>query len=151
MQWGWLPDPRGGTLTPPLPVVVFRGDSGNRSVLPGGSRGHVLGQHAGEGQSAQVSYSVLPSLLTVLRPHVSELAPEHYSSVTWGRLENIPDHAALLAVEEMEIEGPFQDLEFLAVPLADTQLYSGMHGVLGTPIYVAHQQTRDHQLEHTDT
>lgn len=135
MQWGWLADPEALTLS----VVVFRGDSGNSTVLLGGSRRHVLGQNNKEGRPALVSYSVLPTLMSVLHPHISELTPRRNYAATEGwREDGFTIQSALSAANEMEIKGSFQDLEFLAVPLGDAQLYTGTHSVLGTPIYVAH-------------
>ncbi|MFE9882501.1 DUF7019 family protein [Streptomyces sp. NPDC005784] len=146
MQWGWLtPAERPDR---PSPVVVFRGLADSDFVVLGGSRGHVLGQHAGDDSVALLGYSVLPSLVETLGPHISQMEPPTRYNYRDGEVRGWRETGdeymeyALHAASRVELSGPRQPLEFLAVPLGEAQVElwddTVVHGVLGTPIYVAH-------------
>ena len=148
MQWGWLapgthPDDR-------LPVVFFRGREHSQFVALAGSRAHVLGQHPAEGHANAVfGFSSAPSIVAALRDHISDLAgvPRYPA---WGEEQDNPHlrgtatpfSTTLSQADYIRLDTPPQTLEFLAVPLgeAPVKLRDGAtaHGVLGTPIYVAH-------------
>lgn len=162
MQWGWL-TPRekplpwddgqrarekqgweqlgcGSELN--SPVTMFRGvqrrAQGIDFVLLGGSRRHVLASHAENDPAALLPGGTsMDILLMALEGHVSQL--EGFRAA-----RNIANSRAEHAIEAglyMAMKGPRQCLNFLAVPFgqAEIKVRGGtVHGVIGTPIYVAH-------------
>jgi hypothetical protein len=140
MQWGWLPG-----ANPPnrLPIVVFRGSQSSQFVVLAGSRRHVLEERmAGAGEDAVVGLSLLPNIYAAIAEHISE-APEFAEQVRARPASEIGNLSryALDTFAKTSLETPTQPLEFLAVPLVESQIdyegLAGIHGVLGTPLYVA--------------
>jgi hypothetical protein len=141
MQWGWLA--RGAHPDSSMPVVFFRGRDGADVVSLAGSRSHVLGERP-DGY-AVFGFSSAPSIVAAIRASISDLAgvPKHR---WWGEEGDRPismtirDHVSQAAW--VRLDTPPQLLEFLAVPLGDGEVElpdgEAVHGVLGTPLYVAH-------------
>jgi hypothetical protein len=86
-------------------------------------------------------------MMDVLGPHISQLEPPRSYSAKgevreWRDVGPRDMEMTLHLSRRLEMSGPGQYLEFLAVPFgeAQIQLPDGTlgHGVLGTPIYVAH-------------
>lgn len=153
MQWGWLARRKDAPPDDRLPVVFFRGRRDQDFVALAGSRSHVLGQHpVEEDANAEFGFSSAPSIVAVVRDHVSDLKGEPHWPY-WGEDWNSPDHPLAseplrldfylsYAASYLRLDAPLQALEFLAVPLgeAEFKLADGtlVHGVLGSPVYVAH-------------
>jgi hypothetical protein len=80
---------------------------------------------------------VLPSILAAIGAHISD-DPQIVNRV--GDLRS--REAALFGAASLGLTVPTQSLEFLAVPLLEGQIPGQdpnrtVHGVLGTPLYVA--------------
>jgi hypothetical protein len=167
MQWGWVegtlsrkeeendkPD-RGGE------IVIFRGQEASDFVALAGSRRHVLGEHPAETDvTVAFTGSALPNIIAAFGEHISEnpelaervrtfrtVDPRFAASEEVAAVSD-PPQAHLDAAMSLRIFAPTQRLEFLAVALNEAQMMnwhpsglkkvpSGIHGVLGTPIYVA--------------
>jgi hypothetical protein len=151
MQWGWLA--RGKHPDDSLPVVFFRGRQDEHFVALAGSRSHVVGQHVPE--NAVFGYSSAPSIVAAIRAHVSDLegVPRYPAwGEDWDNPRNIlasqpvPVTFHISEASYVDLDTPPQPMEFLAIPLGHGPVKlsdgSNAHGVLGTPIYVAHAGPR---------
>lgn len=160
LQWGWLtPRPdcpcaagkcesigwgelvnEGNERT--SPVVMFRGvqrrAEGADFVLLGGSRIHVLDSGAENNPAALLSGgSLMSALVIALEKNVSQLT----FFKPGGHLSHAGPKRAIEAGMHMIMKGPRQRLDFLAVPFGQAEFKQRdgiVHGVIGTPIYVAH-------------
>jgi hypothetical protein len=123
MEWGWLEGEKGSS------VVFFMGRESSQFVALAGSRRHVLGENIGEGENVS-AYSVMPNIAAVIDEHIPSRPKVGDPQVA---LNNFADLYRLTAAT--------QPLEFLAVPLVEGQMrrwdFPSVHGVLGTPLYVA--------------
>ncbi|WP_281356768.1 DUF7019 family protein [Amycolatopsis anabasis] len=154
MQWGFLARNQDAQPEDRLPVVFFRGWQGRDFVALAGSRSHVLGQYpADDRANAEFGFSSAPSIVAVLRAHISDLegTPQYPA---WGERDERTLQTGTPLEEEyrwhlsnaasiFRLDAPSQPLEFLAVPLGESPQVSHPggghgHGVLGTPIYIAH-------------
>ncbi|MET0326297.1 MAG: SAVMC3_10250 family protein [Ilumatobacteraceae bacterium] len=155
MTYGWLDV---GTAEETSPVVMFRGVTDRFVISLFGSRRHVTGDDPfGKGKP----WSALPNILAVISEHVVDLS-DHAQFVRGVRdgtiIEASEDAAAVLDdpvigindTATLWLNGPTQDLEFVAVRLAEADLAgrpdpeSGLNVpddteriVLATPLYVA--------------
>jgi uncharacterized protein DUF7019 len=148
MQWGWLRGYRWDEQNPP--IVIFRGREESDFVALAGSRRHVLGEQPGDTSRNAEAFSALPNILAVVGEHISG-SPEIGQTVRDLREHPQPseESAALagppldalnsFAVTNMPV--PPEPLEFLAIRLTEGSMtetgFEGVHGVLGTPLYVA--------------
>lgn len=144
MQWGWLWDytnvdtPTGGRDT-----VFFKGRAGEHVVVLAGSRRHVLGEQPAAENSDLDAGSHLPYILAYIAEHISgspELHPKWAALRRGASAGRKPDKYGLQAALEVDLRGPEQHLEFLAIPLAQGDLprhRGATHGTLATPLYVA--------------
>jgi hypothetical protein len=158
MQWGWLIPPDWESLTGRgeriSPVVIFRGSQVRGQdvdfVLLGGSRKHVLDLNTKNDPIAEAvegggSGSMLNTLLAYLETFVSQMRRFDPKSRAVDIRSNGPwAETAIWAGLYMRMKAaPDQCLDFLAVPYgtAEIELKDGtLHGVIGSPIYVAHGQ-----------
>jgi hypothetical protein len=129
MSWGWL-------ISDDQPGVVFLG-RGTSVVALAGSRRHVLGTDPRAGGSI----SPAPAIIVAFGAHIIPEGPytehDHLGFDLYER-------ALSLAKEDLSRGAPTQRLEFLAVPIGEAEMrgwpdpeFKGLHGVLGTPLYVA--------------
>jgi hypothetical protein len=135
MQWGWLTGSRG-----PLPIVFFRSEERRQEVIQvvmlAGSRRHVIGESP---DAEAVAYSSLPHIIAAIGDYISD------ESVRDEQRSQSPELALryMTRIKIMPPNTPVQNVEFLAVPLAESTTSSlaegttSWHVVLGTPLYVA--------------
>jgi hypothetical protein len=147
MQWGWL----GAYWRDQQPaIVIFRGREDSNFVALAGSRRHVLGEQAGDSARHAEAFSALPSIIELVGEHISE-SPEIARDMRDLRRDRergddsaargYPPEFALNGFAGIHLVVPPEPLEFLAVRLLESSMsrhgYEGMHGVIGTPLYVA--------------
>jgi hypothetical protein len=148
MQWGWLRGYRWDEDNPP--IAIFRGREESDFVALAGSRRHVLGEQAGETSRNAEAFSALPNILAVVGEHISgspEIGQmirdlrEHPEPSEESAAIGDPPIDALDCIAGTGMPVPPEPLEFLAVYLTEGSMtqrgFEGVHGVLGTPIYVA--------------
>lgn len=153
VQWGWFSsgvDPITREIR--RNVAFFRGRTATDAVVLPGSRRHVLGEQPAEANSSMTAHSATPNILAVIGEHISrepDLGQRVRDLRAYGKAVSEetaavldPPEAGLEYAVTMHHNGPTQNLEFLAVPLVEGQVprkQSGeqIHGILGTPIFVA--------------
>jgi hypothetical protein len=136
MQWGWLAFGPGDRDR--IPIVYFRGKEHSQLVMLAGSRRHVLGEHPA---AEAVAMSALPAIIGAIDEHISEphivIPPWSNSPIPITRPESSWSAIYAASVAKLyPVNTPTQQMEFLAIPLAETQLDKD-HAILGTPLYVA--------------
>lgn len=96
------------------------------------------------GEDAVVGYSLLPNIYAAIAEHISE-APEFAEQVRARKAidagaRDLSKYALDTFATRTTLDTPTQPMEFLAVPLIESQMeredFAGVHGVLGTPLYV---------------
>jgi hypothetical protein len=133
VRWGWLdeysyfkddPERLGN-------VAFFRGEHDGHTVVLVGSRHHVLGQQPPPANEKLWLPGYSPFVIfTRIMDAIDD--PERAAI---GYSIGDPE-IALYICEHLQLKGPAQSIEFLAVPLLEVQLPEH-HLVLATPIYVA--------------
>jgi hypothetical protein len=141
MQWGWAGDD----------AVWFQGGNEERSHYRqylglGGSRHHVLGERP---PSIRRSRSVWPYIMNVLEeldrenPWIRPELPHNWADLVdvGPGSKPVPGFGKIIEHRELELRElgsgfPKQWVDFLAIPLVETQL-DNVHIVIGTPLYVA--------------
>lgn len=123
--------------------IYFGGKTTSGTILGlGGSIHHLIGEQRGESNphSHSGTYAIVSRLSKELDlpmdSSTDQIVREDrmLSSFNRSELENFDSDSVRLATEQME--GPIQNLEFLAKKLLEVKV-GGTHVVLGTPIYVA--------------
>lgn len=162
MRWGWLSDYRNlpeGSSREEIKheamhggnAAFFRGEHDGQIVALVGSRRHVLGEQPSQANTvvADSPYSILPGVIPLIADHAGDLSDkaEFYKREYPGLNDYWPPEVCLEGCSVVELAGPPQWMEFLAVPLIEGQIpvpeHASMaipkgHAVLATPIYVAH-------------
>jgi len=149
MQWGWLAD--GGyhdMSISGLDTVFFRGERASYVVVLAGSRRHVLGEQPAAEDSRLFAHSATPNIFAVIGEHISRSPglSQHWRD-QW-EVPVDPPEVGLRDAAQLELRGPSQNLEFLALTLIQDDgvpIHIGgwpetteqVHAVLGTPLYVA--------------
>ncbi|MGW1254773.1 DUF7019 family protein [Streptomyces sp. NPDC002513] len=160
MQWGWLaiqdyrinPVTEGDVTRYTTPsTAFFKGRLGSDLVVLAGSQHHVMGARPTETHGLY-AFSSTPSIMAVIGEHISSLTEldEYWRYVQGRRRMDHPTVAearehGLEAAAMVDLSGPAQHVEFLAVPLLEGNIRvwgegerEPAHAVLATPIYVAH-------------
>lgn len=169
MRWGWLNnhDHNDVNSTGGRDTVFFRGRTRGQVVVLAGSRRHVIGEEPHPGNRNLHAHSATPNILAVIAQHISgnPRLQEYWQTLKSKGVGPTEDSAAahdppdvgLLEAARVELQGPFQQLEFLAVPLLKGRVNiekrddwrtgwrevgpfperERVQAVLGTPIYVA--------------
>ena len=153
MRWGWLSGDRDDGTSGRRDTVFFKGQDGQGLVMLTGSRRHVLGQQlasqvVGDGWAV----SAMPAILAVI---AASIAVGHRKRgrylgsrppiMGWSNeaaTAQSPSEESLQAAASLNIPGPEQYVEFLAVPLIQGEVTGPdfacpLHAVLATPVYVA--------------